>query len=165
MKFAVLIRLFLALAVSSVCVYSEPPALDGEAREGGKERRGGQRMAEMTHEERVKRISAMVERNVTDMAKALEIRADQQAPFIETQAKYELEALKIRSRIQQAGKDRAKRTKIQKDMQKLNRDTQKAMKAILDKDQFKIFRAKIQERMSGKAAGPRGGGGTVRKGG
>lgn len=152
--FRFVVTLALAIGISSASLYPQ-----GQG--GGAQRGGGQNMQNLSPEERVKRINEMIQKNVVEMAETVEIREDQQEAFVKAQANYEVQTLKIRGQVQSAGQDREKRMQARQSMQKLAQSTEKAMKGILDKEQFKAYQAKMKERMpqgrGGQGGGQRGG--------
>lgn len=135
---------------------------------GGQRGQGGGQRAQqenLSPEERLKRINEMIQNNVMAMAEAVELREDQQELFVKTQASHEVQLLKVRGKMQAAGRDRQLRQQLMQEVQKLNASTSKAMKKILDKEQFKVFQAKMKERQpqrGGRQGGGQGGGGQGR---
>ncbi len=134
---------------------------------GGQRGQRGAQAENLTPEERMKRINELIQKNVTEMAEVVELRTDQQEAFVKAQANYEVQTLKIRGAMQSAGRDREKRQQAMQQMQKLGTETNKAMKKILDKEQFKAFQTKMKERQpqrgQGGQRGPGGGGGQGRQ--
>ncbi len=131
--------------------------------QGGGQRgqRGGQRggglgdMSEMTKEERVAHLNKIINTNVVQMIDAAEVREDQQEAFVKAQAKFEIELIKVMSQMQSAGRDRDKRQKLMQARMKATSTVAKEVKKILDKDQFKLYQAKMKERTPPQRGGRR----------
>jgi hypothetical protein len=80
------------------------------------------------------------------MIEAAEVREDQQEAFVKTQAKFEVELIKVQSQMQSVGRDRNKRQALGQARTKAASVASKEMKKILDKDQYKAYQAKMKER-------------------
>ena len=119
----------------------------GQRGQGGGQRGGGLGdMSQMSPEERQAHIQNYINTNIVEMLEASQVREDQQKPFAQAQVKFETEVLKIMFQMQGAGRDRDKRQKLVQARNKATSDVTKAMKGILDKDQFKLYQAKLKER-------------------
>lgn len=171
MKSSQFLRVFLTLAMSlgflSTQLFSQKESNPGNSgketerpRQGGGGQRGGgpgggggQNTANLSPEERLKRINEMIQRNVVEMAELVEIREDQQEAFVKAHANFEVQSIRVRGQMQQAGQDREKRMDARQKMQKLFADTNKSMKGILDKAQFKAYQEKMKERMPQRGQG------------
>lgn len=169
---SVLLRLFLTVALTFGFSAMPLSAQDEETKEeqnenqrgqGGGQRgqRGGQRggglgdMSEMTKEERVAHLNKIINTNVVQMIDAAEVREDQQEAFVKAQAKFEIELIKVMSQMQSVGRDRDKRQKLMQARMKATSTVAKEVKKILDKDQFKLYQAKMKERTPQQRGGRR----------
>ena len=123
---------------------------------GGGQGGGLPDMSEMTKEERMARLNEIIQKNVVQMVEAVEPREDQQEAFVKTQAGFEVEMIKIQGQMRSVGRDRQKRQGLMQAMNKNSSNTNKAMKKILDKDQMKIYSAKLKERMPQQRRGGKG---------
>ena len=161
MKSVRFFRLFLFLTLSLGLTALQLSAQRGGGG-GGQRGGGGNNMLprltqEMTPEERQKSINEFIQKNVMEMAETVEVREDQQEVFVKTYAKYQVDALKVRFQMANAGRDRDKRRSLGQQLQKLTRDLNSGVKDILDQDQFKAFQKKMRENQpQGRGGGGRG---------
>jgi Spy/CpxP family protein refolding chaperone len=135
----------------------------GQGGQGGQRggQQGGPDLSNLSPEEQRARLNKMIQERVVEMAEAVEIREDQQEKFVKTQAKFEVAMITSQGQMRQARQeqDRNKMNKLRQASQKANADLTKEMKGILDKEQFKVFQAKLKERMPQQGQRPGGGGG------
>lgn len=163
---SVLLRLFLALTLTFGFSVLPLSAQDEENKEEQNENQRGQRgqgggqrpgglgdMSEMTKEERMAHLNKLINTNVVQMIDASQVREDQQEAFVKAQAKFEIELIKVLGQMQSVGRDRDKRQKLMQTRMKATSAVAKEVKKILDKDQFKLYQAKMKER----TPQPRGG--------
>ncbi|QXD25415.1 hypothetical protein F7C95_05835 [Opitutia bacterium ISCC 51] len=163
---SVLLRLFLALTLTFGFSVLPLSAQDEENKEEQNENQRGQRgqgggqrpgglgdMSEMTKEERMAHLNKLINTNVVQMIDAAQVREDQQEAFVKAQAKFEIELIKVLGQMQSVGRDRDKRQKLMQTRMKATSAVAKEVKKILDKDQFKLYQAKMKER----TPQPRGG--------
>jgi len=126
----------------------------GQRGQGGGQRPGGLGdMSKMTKEERMAHLNKLINTNVVQMIDAAQVREDQQEAFVKAQAKFEIELMKVLGQMQSVGRDRDKRQKLMQTRTKATSTVTKEVKKILDKDQFKLYQAKMKER----TPQPRGG--------
>ena len=128
----------------------------GQGGQGGGQRAGGLGdMSQMSPEERQAHVQKYINTNIIQMMEASEVREDQQKPFAQAQVKFETEVLKVMMQMQGAGRDRDKRQRLMQNRTKATNDVKKAMKKILDKDQYKLYTAKLDERTPQQRGGRR----------
>ncbi|MDB2499376.1 MAG: hypothetical protein P8L44_20350 [Opitutales bacterium] len=119
----------------------------GQRGQGGGQRPGGLGdMSEMSKEERVAHLNKLINTNVVQMIDAAQVREDQQEAFVKAQAKYEIELIKVLGQMQSVGRDRDKRQRLMQTRAKATTAVAKEVKKVLDKDQFKLYQAKMEER-------------------
>ena len=128
----------------------------GQRGQGGGQRGGGLGdMSNMSEEERKAHINKYINTNIVQMVEAAQVREDQQRSFVQAQVKFETEVLKIMFQMQSVGRDRDKRQRLGQARNKAVSEVTKAMKGILDKDQLKLYQAKLKERTPQQRGGRR----------
>ena len=84
---------------------------------------------------------------IEEMAEAVEIRDDQVRDFVKAQVQFESTLVKTQLQMQFVGRDRQKRMSLVRGLTDAQSTAAKTIKEILDKNQMKLYTAKMKERV------------------
>ncbi len=166
MKFLKPFRLALAMIIvfspASVTLFAQenkPVETEKKSQPRGRQGGGPGKKQQLTAEQRRQRFNEMIQKNVIDMAEKVEIRQNQKEAFGKLMFNYEVQNQLGRMKVQEANKsrDQKKRRELAQTLQKMYRATDKKVKEILDKEQFKTYQAAMKAKRPQGRQG-RGGG-------